>query len=335
MMHVTVLDPSISNRNLGDAIIMQAVSAELQALIAGAYFYRVPTQDYAGQAARAIVERSDLVFVGGTNLLSSNMDRYRQWKVRLQDRFWRHSAILMGVGWWKYQPEPNLYTRLLLRRVLHRQVAHSVRDAYALRKLASAGVRNALNTACPTMWGLTPDHCRTIPAHKADCVLMTVTDYRPDVPADRTLLALLQQEYSRVFLWLQGAGDYAYVRGNLPGGFELVDPSVEALDELLASGISLDYVGTRLHAGIRALRHRRRTVVVGVDNRAQEKGGDFRLPVVRRSDLAALPAQINREFETRLDLPWEAIEQWRGQVQSLSLGREPARSGPEGTHDRN
>jgi len=331
MKHVTVLDPSISNRNLGDAIIVQAVLAELRSLVPGAYFYRVPTQDYLGQAARGAVERSDLVFVGGSNLLSSNMDRYNQWKVRLHDRFWRNSAILMGVGWWNYQADPNLYTRLLLRRVLHRSAIHSVRDAYALRKLAYAGLENVLNTACPTMWGLTPEHCRAIPAHKSENVLMTVTDYRPDAARDRALLEVLRRSYSRIFLWLQGAGDHEYARASLPGGFELVDPSLEALDELLASGIGLDYVGTRLHAGIRALGHRRRTVVIGVDNRAQEKGGDFCLPVVRRSDLAALPALIDGEFETRLDLPWEAIERWRQGVRSLVYGCETARPGAEAT----
>ena len=49
-----------------------------------------------------------------------------------------------------------------------------------------------------------------------------------------------------------------------------MSPTLEAFDNLLESEIDLDYIGTRLHAGIRAIQKKRRSIIIGVDNRALE-----------------------------------------------------------------
>ena len=48
---------------------------------------------------------------------------------------------------------------------------------------------------------------------------------------------------------------------------------------------NIDYVGTRLHAGIRALQHKKRTIIIGIDNRAIEKAKDFNLTVIDRKNI--------------------------------------------------
>ena len=50
---------------------------------------------------------------------------------------------------------------------------------------------------------------------------------------------------------------------------------------------NIEYIGTRLHGGIRALQHGRRTMIIAVDGRAMEKKKDIHLPVVDRNTLDA------------------------------------------------
>jgi hypothetical protein len=42
----------------------------------------------------------------------------------------------------------------------------------------------------------------------------------------------------------------------------------------------VDFVGARLHGGIRALQRGRRTLTIALDNRAREIAGDTGMPVV-------------------------------------------------------
>lgn len=63
---------------------------------------------------------------------------------------------------------------------------------------------------------------------------------------------------------------------------KLLTPNMEVFDELVETTVSLDFVGTRLHAGIRVLQHKRRSIILGIDNRAPEKAIGFNLPVCPR-----------------------------------------------------
>jgi hypothetical protein len=92
----------------------------------------------------------------------------------------------------------------------------------------------------------------------------------------------------------------------------IVNPTVEAYTRFLANE-DVDFVGTRLHGGIRALQKGRRALILAVDNRAAEISKDTGLPVLPRTDLAGIEEWIEGGAETRLDLPQQAIEDWRAQ----------------------
>ena len=82
---------------------------------------------------------------------------------------------------------------------------------------------------------------------------------------------------------------------------------------ILENEESIDFVGTRLHAGVRALQNRRRTIILGIDNRAFEKAKDFNLTVCPRDDLDKLNELINSNLQTQINLPNENIARWKSQ----------------------
>ena len=314
---VTVFDTAASSRNLGDQIIMDAVRNQLRETAPEAFYVTVPTHDFIGEEGRKLIEASAASVVGGTNLLSSEVNKYNQWKVRWRDTRWLKRVILLGVGWWQYQNDPNRWTRLFLRRVLHRKFVHSLRDAYTVKQLGLAGIANASNTSCVTLWEFDEAKQRAIPASRSESVVATLTDYKPAAQADIEFLEMLKSQYGKVYLWLQGSRDFKYFTSLGVEGVELVDPHLSAYDELLTSGEGLDYVGTRLHAGIRAMKFNRRSIILGVDNRAREIGKDIGLKTHSREDGAdALASLIAKDFETKLNLPWDEISAWRAAFRS-------------------
>ena len=311
-MLVSVFDTTITDNNLGNEIIMDSVNMYLEALFPQAFRIKLPYLDSIGLESLNYVRQSRYVFFGGTNALSSDMAVYKQWGIDKGNLDGLKGIILMGVGWWQYQPDPSPETADILRRVLHPSALHSVRDSYTAAKLRSVGIENVLVTGCPTLWGLTPKRCQTIPEAKAPAVLATLTNYSQRPGHDQAFMDMLCRNYQRVFLWVQGPEDEDYAR-QLCSKVEIVAPRLKALDALLASPVELDYVGTRLHAGIRAMQFQRRSIILGIDNRALEKAKDFNLPVVPRDDLALLEEIIAARMETRLSLPEEALTAWLSQ----------------------
>lgn len=318
MKRIVILDTWTNNTNLGNKIIVEAVERGLQEIFPQDFFYRVPALEYL-QAGQSKIHQADYVFLAGTNLLSSNMELTSQWCIKPQETFWQNKVILMGLGWWQYQnQETNDYTRSLLNSVLHQQAAHSVRDDYTAQKLRSLGF-NVINTGCPTLWGLTPDHCAGIPTQKANEVLLTFTEYNQNPHFDRILFEVLSQSYSKIYCWPQMYGDYEYAKQIGGSRLFFVEPTLEALDELLSSNQALDYVGNRLHAGIRALQYQRRSLIVGIDNRAVEMGRDFNLPIIDRPNLQThLKALIHQTWATKVQLDWEGLKNWKQQFENTA-----------------
>lgn len=323
-MRIALYDTSIGSPNIGDQIIMEAVNAEVESLFPDAFIYRVPTHDRLGKHGRRVLKRSDLVIAGGTNLLFSYWSRLRQWRLGKRDLLAAdRKCILMGTGWATYLDAPSLPARLAYRRLLSPTGWHSARDNYSAGHLARAGFQNVLNTGCPTLWRLTPPHLATVPARKAGSVVTTVTDYSKAPEADRRMLEVLKERYRQVFFWPQGMGDLDYLRSLDIDGVSPLHVSLAHFDAILAGTPDIDYVGTRLHAGIRALQHGRRSLIVSIDNRAREMGADFRLPVIERDGIADLGERIDGDLTPSVTLPWDAIERWRGQFSAPSAGEKP------------
>jgi polysaccharide pyruvyl transferase WcaK-like protein len=153
-----------------------------------------------------------------------------------------------------------------------------------------------------------------VPRRKADAVVTAVNSYAglQNASADRRLLEILKRHYRMVYLWIQTDTDYEYAR-SLATGVVYVHPSVAALDGVLTSDLDLDYVGNRLHAGIRAMQRGRRTIIVEIDNRAHEMGSDFGLPTIGRTDFERLEQMIATPFETAVQLPGMSIARWKSQ----------------------
>lgn len=312
MKKVTIFDTSIATMNIGDQIIMDAVNKELSDIIDSNFVIRIPTHEKITEISIKKVKDSEWAFFGGTNAISSNMDRYRQWKIGVKEALSFHNVILMGVGWWQYQDKPNAFTRFLLKNLLSKDYYHSVRDSYTYEKLKSIGMDNVINTGCPTTWCLTKEHCETIPEKKANKVITTLTDYYMDNEKDSQLLDTLTNYYEEVYLWVQGPGDYEYAK-SLNKNVKFINPSLKSYDLFLSNNEDLDYVGTRLHAGIRAMQHKRRSIIIAVDNRAVEMGKDSNLNVIKRSEQDKLDSLINNNFKTEVKVNYEAVNKWRAQ----------------------
>lgn len=303
----TLLDPSISSSNIGDSIIRERVRWALDGLVPiGA---ELPTQTALTRAQRQVARSSDLAIVGGTNLLSSNMPWYRQWKLDLASvRALSGKVVLLGVGWWQYQGEPNAYTSWVLGQVLSRDHIHSVRDEYTRARLERLGF-DVRNTACPTMWNLTEVSAGT--TGRPGTAVVTLTDYNRDPREDQWLIDAARSRYDRVVVWPQSIRDAHYAE-QLTGDFTIAPPTLAAYDALLADR-GVDYVGTRLHGGIRAFDSGAWGLIVAVDNRAIEIGRDTALPVHPRGDRAAIERRLDERATQPITLPAAAIAQWREQ----------------------
>jgi polysaccharide pyruvyl transferase WcaK-like protein len=304
LQRIGVLDTSIATKNSGD-----------------------PTHEKLSAYGRRLQRLVSLNVACGTNLLHSHMGLVRQWNVGPWDALSYSKTVLMGVGWRSHKRrKTDLYTRWLLRRVLSRNHVHSVRDSYAESKLKELGFDQVLNTACPTTWGLTEAHCAAIPRSRGEEVIVVLTDYSPDQQRDSHLVSLCLKMYKKVHFWSQGTGDLAYLHElGYQDRVELVSPSLAAYRRILAdTRRSLDYVGTRLHGGIYALRHMRRSVIVGADHRANEMRRDLNLPVIDRYAQARdLEQMIGGDFSTAVRLPLAKIHQWQCQFSNLTAVTQP------------
>lgn len=333
---IVKLSPSISTENIGDHIIKYYCDLALEEIFPNHFSVYVPTVDKLSRPSMRHIASADYAFVCGTNLLSSHMNKEKQWNVSREDLFKlarcdlrrreyfrfdkvannmeKNSVCLMGVGWWQYQDEINSYTEKLLKKLLNHSLLHSVRDSYTENKLKSIGIKNVVNTACPTMWGLTPELCSRIPKSKGRDVVTTLTHYNRNSAYDRCLLEILIRHYNNVYVWLQAIEDYPILLDTgLLDRVKIIPPNMQSYDQLLQHE-SLDYVGTRLHGGIHALNNRHRSIILAVDNRAVEIGRDTNLPVIKRDKIdGILEDMIEKQFATEIILPSSNIELWKQQ----------------------
>lgn len=312
---IGVYDTSIGSLNVGDEIINRSAMDVLGSIFTSEQFLKASTHDGTSSIGIYNFNQARERIVCGSNILTGRMFISGQWNVGPIDIFRMKRLVLLAVGWVDYQDSISLYSRKLYDYLLCRDRLHSVRDEYTKSKLNELGFNNVLNTSCVTMWGLTPSHCEQISPVKADKVVFTLTDYRKDETQDSKMIKVLLANYKKVYLWLQGKGDFEYFRSlNIDNGeIEILPPQLDRYDALLREQ-GIDYVGTRLHAGIRSLQYSNRTIIIGIDNRAKEKKVDFNLPVVNRESVVdELEEKINSNLEMNITIPLEKINEWKSQ----------------------
>lgn len=306
---ISILNTSLNSDNLGDEIINLYCNNILKELNV------IPNEQISTHSLdNKIISNHDLKLITGTNLLTSSMNAIGVWK-HPQDFTKISNVGLMGVGWGLYTGKPNYYTKVFLNSILSKSFIHSVRDSYTLEKLNSIGVSNVLNTACPTMWNLTTDFCEKIPKKKSENVVTTVTDYDKNIKKDFKMLDILLKNYNKVYVWIQGEHDLEYLRRyERFNNLVVIKNSLAAYTKVLQSQASIDYVGTRLHAGIHALNNKRRSIIIAIDNRATEIAKDTKLPIIERDNVSEkLDLVINKSFQTSIRLPLGNINKWKAQ----------------------
>lgn len=313
---IGVMDTGIATENSGDLIIMEAAKREIERVLINYQLLYFPTHEKLSSHSYKLQKLVEINVACGTNLLHSHMGIVKQWNIGIIDALKIKPVVLFGVGWRSQKKrKTDIFTKWLLRKVLSNNYLHSVRDSYAEEQLNSIGIMNVINTGCPTTWTLTENHCSMISTKKGENAVVVLTDYSQS-ETDVRLLNFVCSNYKKVYFWCQGTHDNEYLNAlGFASQVELIPSSLSAYSQLLSDGsLSLDYVGTRLHGGIYALKHKRRSIIVGVDHRANEMGKDLNLPVVDRyAPDGILENMIINEFETRVTLPLENIQKWCSQ----------------------
>ena len=258
-------------------------------------------------------DRARYKFICGSNLMWKDMLKPRPvFNINLWNCMPYENSIFMGVGVGQARSRTNLYTKKLYGKILSRDYVHSTRDRAAADFLTSLGFR-AIDTGCPTMWQFTPEFCADIPVEKADNVIFTLTDYGREREYDQILIDILKREYQKVYFWVQGAYDLEYLQSfRNTEGIEIVAPSLEAYSGVLSLP-NIDYVGTRLHAGMFAMQHKKRAIILAIDNRVRDMKATYDLHVLERHAVEELPRMINSSFATDIKIKRENIESWLSQ----------------------
>jgi polysaccharide pyruvyl transferase WcaK-like protein len=317
--NILLLDTSVGSLNKGDDIIMKSVKYHLNELMKESYLLTLPThvspfhwyQVTRGSDRVKIYSNAKYKFVGGTNLLTMDMlTHFPQWNINLFNYGPLKGSILLGVGAGKGN-KINGYTKFLYKKVLSHKYIHSVRDERTKRLVESIGLK-AINTGCATLWLLTPEFCKGIPTRKADSVIFTLTHHAKNIVKDQLLIDTLINNYTNVHFWIQDAKDLDYLMSlNNIHNILIVPPSVEEYEKLLKKDV--DYIGTRLHGGIHAMRHKKRTIIIAIDERARGMGETYNLNSIDRTELDNLDKMINSEILTDVKLDFNNVKIWLNQ----------------------
>jgi polysaccharide pyruvyl transferase WcaK-like protein len=317
MKKILLFNPAISSLNLGDEIISYSSKSIIYEIFKSDTFYvEFSTHTPISNNYLNYFKDANFRFILGTNLLQGVMNgSFRQWDITKNNTKYLQPVILLGVGWWQYKNDINNYTKSLWKSLLSKDFLHSVRDEYTKQKLNSIGIYNVLNTGCPTMWKLTKEHCNKIPITKSNNVIFTLTDYNQDTINDRKLIEKCLNNYKKIYFWPQGYNDINYLHklDINEGLINVLEPNLKAYDNLLKSSNDIEYVGTRLHAGIRALQLNKRSIIIGIDNRSLEKKKDFNLVVLKREEIEKLDQMINENWKTDIRLNEKDIKIWSSQ----------------------
>ncbi|MGG0703355.1 polysaccharide pyruvyl transferase family protein [Bacillus paramobilis] len=316
MDNVLVLDTSVGSLNKGDDIIMKCVRYQLSDITKSAYILTLPThvspfhwyQVARGSHRVKLYSNAKYKFVGGSNLLTMDMlTHFPQWNINIFNYGPLKGSILVGVGAGKGN-KINAYTKMLYKKVLSHEYIHSVRDERTKKFLEEMGLK-ALNTGCATMWSLTPEFCKEIPTEKSDSVIFTLTHHLKDLVKDQLLIDVLRRNYKDVYFWIQDASDFLYFESlSNTEDIKVVPPNIEAYEKVLNTDI--DYIGTRLHGGIFAMRHKKRTIIISIDERARGMSETYNLNLIERADFDNLEKMINSKIITDVKVNFEVVDQW-------------------------
>lgn len=311
-----VFDTGANSENIGDHIINYYCQKEFSKIGLN-IVRRIPTHSEVSENDNRFLLENGISMgkiITGTNIICKNIFASEQWKKPIIDKRLSH-IILMGCGVDNYKGGLFWPSRMFYRTFLDKNHLHSVRDSVSESILRNIGIENVINTACPTMWMLTPEFCRTINPYKTDDVVTTVTEYDKS-PIDFAILDILLKHYRNVYLWLQSEKDLPYIK-NYHNYSKLKIVGAKLCDyNTLLDNENIEYIGTRLHGGIHALNKGKRTLIIAVDGRGLTIGKDTNLPVENRyTVIGKLESLIKSPRKTYISLPVENISIWRQSIE--------------------
>lgn len=314
MNKILMLDTSISSSNRGDDIIMDCCSKELRKILENNFVVNIPTHSYVQlwrhsisiMCSKSVFYKFDYKFLCGTNALSANQKSLNisrkpickpNWTLGILSPSFLKGTVCVGVGRAGYA-KVGLYTKMVYKKYLNQELIHSARDERTAEYLRSIGLK-AINTSCVTLWSIDQKLCDFIAKKKSDSVVFTLTDYCKEPELDRKLIKILKSNYSQIYFWIQGQNDYDYLKSLTDiHTITLIGPSLKQYDSFLETH-DCDYVGTRLHAGIRAIQHKHRSVILSVDNRAKDMKETSGLCILERDNICELDNIINGDIIIR------------------------------------
>lgn len=310
---IVVFDTAIGSKNMGDYIIQYYCRKVLDELFFEKKRMCVSTHIMPSEEDIQSIIDSKIKIVCGTNLITPHYEEFSNWKMS-EHLYGYKNVIAMGVGWGYYCDDISKTSRFVYNSIFSKEYIHSVRDSYTEQKFKEMEITNVINTGCPTLWNLSPERCEKIPTRKAKNVICTITDYDRDYLRDKRILEILLKNYDTVAVWIQGVDDQEYLDKLIDiKQLTIIPGTLDAYTDYLRQN-NLDYVGTRLHAGIHALNNGVRSIIIAIDNRAIEMGRDFGLPIILRNDLdEELEEMINKKLEIDIKIPQENIIKWKKQ----------------------
>lgn len=325
MKKICIFDTATGSLNIGDQIIMESFQKEMTDIVSQGFCLRLPThnpichsyQDFKRNPMIKYLEECDLKFIGGTNILLKNMLLpLTQWNINLWNCKGYKNTILVGCGLNPNKKKINLYTKMLYKKILAKNYIHSVRDDATKEFLESLGFK-AINTGCPTLWSINQKFCKQIPTKKANQVVFTLTDYLKDKEKDQEIINILNKNYKRIYYFPQGSEDLEYLQQfeNIEK-IEVLSANLESFEKKLIEG-NIDYVGTRLHAGIYAIKHKIRSIIIIIDNRARDISKVNHLKCVERTKIDKLSDMINNELITDIKIDQYKIKMFKKQFEDV------------------
>lgn len=316
-----LFDTSSGSQNLGDYIICESIERELEFILSNNFLVKYATHTpvshfYQNTKKNPVYKycmEADYKFLAGTNILQYRMLRpWANWNINIFNCNIYKNVILVGVGLNPNRSTMDLYTKNLYKKMLNKDYFHAARDEKTKNVLEELGFK-AINTGCATTWMLNKNHCQKIAKEKSENVIFTLTDYCKNYEQDQKLINILNKNYKKVFFWIQGSEDLEYF-SSLKNTENIikVSPNVQAYKQILLKG-NIDYIGTRLHAGIYAMQNFIRTIIISVDNRARDMKRDYNLITVERENIDELDNLINSTINADLHINEENINKWKEQ----------------------
>lgn len=325
MKNVLLLDTSVGSLNQGDEIINISIKNNWPELFNENYIMNMAThtpmytllQSTIYHKKLSVFKNADYKFLCGTNALYTNMFRpLPTWNINIFDCGLANETICLGAGIGINSKSVNLYTKALYNKVLSHNYIHSVRDEKTKKFLEELGFQ-ATNTGCPTLWGLTKEHCAGISEVKGKRVVFTLTYYERNIKFDKLMIDILLSNYSEVYFWPQCIKDLEYLKELVDvesKGIYIITPNILGYEKILNLP-NTDYIGNRLHGGIFALQHQCRTIVISIDYRAEKMSENYSFECIKRENIFnELDSKINSKWNTLITgIDFEKIENWKRQ----------------------